>query len=74
MLVRNIEETYIFIEEINNLIIESNQCIISTELINQAIKNNINLIFCDEKHSPNSQLIGLNNNYNGPKNLLKQIK
>jgi CRISPR-associated protein Cas1 len=73
LLVRNETETFVFADEVLNLIIESNQTIVSTELLNQMVKRNVNIIFCDEKHLPTSQLVGLNNNFSTSKNILIQI-
>jgi CRISPR/Cas system-associated endonuclease Cas1 len=53
--------------------VETTQCIITTGLMIELIQRNINVIFCDGKHNPFSQLVGLNANYVSSKNLLKQI-
>ncbi|MDR2636308.1 MAG: type II CRISPR-associated endonuclease Cas1 [Mycoplasmataceae bacterium] len=74
VIIRNEEETFIVADEISVLFLESNQCMITTELLNQLIKRNVSVIFCDETHLPNSQLIGLHGNYKSSKNLHMQIE
>lgn len=63
----------IHLSEISLLIIESTAVSITSALINELIKNNIKVIFCDEKHLPNSQLVGFYDNYHSSKNVLLQV-
>lgn len=70
---RGEETRKIHLSEISVLIIESTCVSITTSLINELIKNNVNVIFCDEKHLPNSQLLGLHNNYHSAKNVSLQV-
>lgn len=71
---RNDEETRIYIPEISNLIIESTAVSLTCALISELVKNNVKIIFCDEKHSPESELVGYNINYNNSKKISWQIQ
>jgi len=66
-------EQRIFLPEISVLIIESTAVSLTSALLCELIKNGTKVIFCDEKHLPCSQLIGLNENYHSSKNLKEQI-
>jgi len=50
-------EKRVFIKEIDNLIIQSTAVSITNSLLCELIKNKINVIFCDEKNNPCSNLI-----------------
>lgn len=63
----------IHLSEISTLIIESTAVSLTAALINELIKNNVKVIFCDEKHLPNCQLMGFYDNYHSSKNIRKQI-
>ena len=63
----------IFLDEISTLIIESTDIVITTALLSELIKRKINVIFCDEKHNPLSQLISLHGSYNNFKKYKNQI-
>ena len=47
----------VFLDEINTLIVENPACCITGCLLVELIKRKIKVIFCDEKHSPCSELI-----------------
>lgn len=49
----------VFIEEISTLIVESTAVALTSSLLSELIKNKVNIIFCDEKHNPQSQLTPL---------------
>ncbi|MBQ4072486.1 MAG: type II CRISPR-associated endonuclease Cas1 [Clostridia bacterium] len=68
------KETRVFIPEISVLIVESTGVSITSALLSELIKNKVKVIFCDEKHIPHSQLIGLYDNFHSSKNVLKQIE
>lgn len=67
------EEKRIFIKEISCLIIESTAVALTACLLSELIKNNVKVIFCDEKHSPESELVPYRNNYISSKRILCQI-
>lgn len=56
---RTNEETRVLISEISTLVIASLEVSITTALLSNLVAKNITIVFCDEKHSPNSQLIPL---------------
>ena len=58
LLVRQENESIrIFLDEINTLIIENPACCVTGCLLTELIKRKIKVIFCDEKHSPSSELL-----------------
>lgn len=61
------------IGEINTLIIQSNQCILTSYLIAKLIENKTKVIFCDEKTNPCCELSGFYNNYSNYSKIKKQI-
>lgn len=68
-------ETYsIFIPEISTLILESTAISLTCALVSELIKNNVKIIFCDEKHNPESELIPYHNSYNSSKKIKQQIQ
>lgn len=62
----------VHLSEISMLIIESTAVSITAVLINELIKKNIAIIFCDEKHSPKGLTLGYHNNYHSAKNVAIQ--
>ena len=54
---RDSETIRIFLDEINTLILENPACCITGCLIVELIKRKIKVVFCDEKHSPCSELM-----------------
>lgn len=60
LVVRKQEETKkVYIGEIALLLIESTAVSLTTTLISELIKKKVKVIFCDEKHNPQSELISL---------------
>ncbi|MFY9075493.1 type II CRISPR-associated endonuclease Cas1 [Malaciobacter mytili] len=55
-------ETTVCFDDIDTIIIENQQTIITSSLLSQLTKSNINVIFCDEKFMPTSILLGINKN------------
>jgi CRISPR-associated protein Cas1 len=53
-------ETTIPIEDIGYIVIEHQESYISIPALEKLIKNNVAVIFCDQKHMPNSMLLNLN--------------
>ena len=54
---RDSEIIRVFLDEINTLIVENPACCITGCLLVELIKRKIKVIFCDEKHSPCSELL-----------------
>lgn len=51
------------IEDIGYIVIENQQTFISIPAISKLIDNNVAVIFCDDKHMPNSMLLNLDNHH-----------
>lgn len=62
------------INDIDTLIIDNVQINLSIQLINKLSENNVNVIICNEKHLPNTQLLPIIGNYNALKVLNKQLE
>lgn len=56
---RGEETKRVHISEISSLIIESTAVSLTASLLCELVKRKINIVFCDEKHNPQSQLIAL---------------
>ena len=70
---RNSKETKVFIPEISVLILESTSISITTALLSELVKQNVKIIFCDEKHNPESEVMPYYGRYNSSKRLKQQI-
>lgn len=70
LIVRGEEEKKIYVGEINTLIIQSTAVSLTASLLNELIKNNVKVIFCDEKCNPAAEL----SPYYGAHNTSKRYK
>lgn len=70
LIVRGEQEKRIYINEINVLIIESTAVSLTAALMSELIKNNVKVIFCDEKCNPSAELLP----FYGAHNTSKRIK
>lgn len=70
LIVRGEQEKKVFIDEINTLIIQSTAVSLTASLLCELMKRNIKVIFCDEKHNPQSELLP----YYGAHNVSKRYK
>lgn len=61
---RGEEEVSIFIPEISVLILESTAISLTTAIVSELVKNGVKIIFCDEKHNPESELMPLYGTHN----------
>lgn len=61
---RGEEEVKIFIPEISVLILESTAISFTTAAVSELVKNGVKIIFCDEKHNPECELMPYYGNYN----------
>lgn len=68
------DERYIHLSEIDALIIDSIAVSITSYLLLELANNKINMIFCDEKRNPYSQIIPFYNSHNVSKKVLLQTK
>lgn len=71
--VRGDELKLIHLSEIEILIIESTQVLITSYLLCELIKRKIYVVFCNEKHNPDSQLLSLYGCHNSSKKLKQQL-
>lgn len=73
LIVRGETEKKIFINEISTLIVQSTAVSLTAALLNELIKNNVKVIFCDEKCNPSAELLPYYTSYNSSKKIKKQI-
>ena len=71
---RNEQIQKIHLSEISTLIIESTAVSLTSALICELIKNKINIVFCDEKHNPHSQVLPVNGSRDSSKKLKIQTE
>lgn len=72
LVVRSEEVRKVHMSEISTVIVESVAVSLTTSLLCELIKNKINIVFCDEKHNPYSQLLPLNGSHDASKKLKLQ--
>lgn len=70
LIIRGEQEKKIFIDEINTLIVQSTSISLTAGLLSELTKRNIKVIFCDEKHNPQAELLP----YYGAHNTSKRYK
>ena len=70
LIIRGEQEKKVFIDEINTLIVQSTAVSLTVSLLCELVKRNIKVIFCDEKHNPQSELLP----YYGAHNVSKKCK
>lgn len=70
---RKDDEQRIYLPEISYLIIESTAVSLTSALLCELVKNNVKVIFCDEKHNPISELIPLYGVHNSSKRIKEQL-
>ena len=73
LVIRTDKEERVHLSEIETLIIESTAVALTAMLISELSKNGVAIIFCDEKHLPESQVLPLNANFNSSGNVFWQI-
>ena len=64
----------IHLSEISNIVVSSNKVVLSTYLLSELIANKINIVFCDERHLPQSILAPLFGHFHSSKMVREQIK
>lgn len=74
LVVRGENERRIFLSEINTLIVQSTAVSLTAALLCELARNNIKVIFCDEKNNPQSELIPYYGAHNTSKRYKIQIK
>lgn len=73
LIVRGEQERKVFIGEINTLIIQSTAVSLTASLLSELIKNNVKVIFCDEKHNPSAELLPYYGAHNTSKRYREQF-
>ena len=73
LIVRGEQEKKVFLDEINTLIIQSTAVSLTASLLCELTKRNIKVIFCDEKHNPQSELLPYYGAHNTSKRYKEQI-
>ncbi|MGN1099966.1 MAG: type II CRISPR-associated endonuclease Cas1 [Christensenellales bacterium] len=73
MVARGQEEIRIHLSEIAVLIIESTAVSLTVSLLNELLSNKIKVIFCDERHNPESELCPIYGRYNSSGAIKKQL-
>lgn len=74
MVCRGEKEQRVFIKEISCLILESTAISLTCCLLSELVKNNVKIIFCDEKHNPESELVPYRNNYISSRRIQSQTQ
>ena len=67
------EEKKILINEIKTLVINSTQVSITTRLISELSKSKVKIIFCDEYHNPECEVVSYQNNFYSYRKIKEQI-
>lgn len=73
LIVRGEQEKKVFLEEINTLIVQSTAVSLTASLLSELMKRNIKVIFCDEKHNPQAELLPYYGAHNTSKRYKEQI-
>lgn len=73
MVIRGEETIKVFLPDIGTIVIESTAVALTAVLLSEIIKNKINLIFCDEKHNPESQLLPFYGSFDTAKKIRNQV-
>lgn len=74
MLIRGEKDVSVFIPEIDTLIVATTQCVTSGVLVCELLKNKVNILLCDEKHNPCSQIMPVYGCHNSSKKIAEQTK
>jgi CRISPR-associated endonuclease Cas1 subtype II len=74
MVCRGEQTKQIHLSEISSLIVESTSISLTSALLCELIKNKINIVFCDEKHNPASQLLSIYGRHDCSGKIREQIK
>lgn len=74
MVVRSDDTTRVLLDEISTVIIESTAVSLTAYLLEELVKNKINVVFCDEKRNPSSELVSLYGCHDCSLKLKKQLE
>lgn len=73
LIVRGESEKKIYVKEINTLIVQSTAVSLTAALLSELVRNNIKVIFCDEKCNPAAELLPYYGAHNTSKRYKKQL-
>lgn len=73
LVVRNDEVKRIFLDEVALIICEVTSVSITTALLAECIRRKIKVIFCDEKHSPISELVSCHGSFDSYRKIVEQL-
>lgn len=74
LICRGEELKKVYLAEIDTLIVESTGVSLTAALLSELIRQKINVVFCDEKHNPLSQLLPLHGRHNSSGCLKNQLE
>lgn len=74
LVIRTIEESRVYIQEIENLIIESTAVSLTSALMSDLISAGVNVIFCDSVHLPHSMCLPISFHYNSTRKINIQFE
>ncbi len=69
MLIRSDKDNLIYIPEIDLLMINTTQVVFTGVLLAELVKNKVKIIFTDEKHNPNAEIISLYGTHNSSRKI-----
>lgn len=73
LIIRTEELKMVHLSEISTIILENSQISLSNYLLNELIKNKIQLIICDERHNPTAEVMPFYASFNSSKKIMQQI-
>lgn len=73
LIIRGEQEKKIFLDEINTLIVQSTAVSLTASLLCELMKRNVKVVFCDEKHNPQSELLPYYGAHNTSKRYREQF-
>ncbi len=74
LIIRSETERRIYINEINTLIVQSTAVSLTASLLSELVKNNVKVVFCDEKCNPTAELMPYYGAHNTSKRIKKQTR
>ena len=74
LVIRTDELKMIHLSEISTVMLENSQISLSNYLLNELVKNKIQIIFCDERHNPTAEVMPFYASFNSPKKIMQQTR
>jgi len=73
IIIKEEKQTSVPIEDIGFIVLENQETYISIPALSKLSTNNVSVIFCDNKHMPQSMLLNLNNHHIQQEHFRNQI-